>query len=554
MPHAIRAQMAELLGLPLSHVRVLTSNLGGGFGAKGSLRLEPIASMLSRLVHRPVKVALHREEEFVTVTKHASTITIKSGVTEDGQLMAREVTAFYDTGAYADVGPMVARNAGCAIVGPYRIPHVSVDSYAVWTNVVPAGAFRGFGAAQGAWAYERHTDMIAERVGMSPVELRRKNLLRNGDVYVTGETVADMHFDGLLDDVVASLSRSNPPDDDSGRPAEGNIRRGRAFATAMKATITPSTSTAGLILHEDGSLSVLTSSVDLGQGVKTVLAQIAAEALEVPYESVSVSEPDTDLTPYDQQTSSSRSTFSMGNAVIRAADDVRRQLLEMAADRLEAAAEDLEVSRGGVQVRGAPAKRVEYSELLSWSRRGNVQGSGSFVTEGGVDPDTGQGVASVHWHHGAAGCEIEVDTETGKIDVVALAAAVYAGRVVNPTLAELQVEGSVAFGLGQALFEQIALEYGQVVNANLSDYMIPSFEDMPGSLTVSLLEGEDGGEIHGVGETSLPPVSPAIANAVFDAVGVDLTELPLTAERVLRGIELASAGGVVTSPSSEVEA
>ncbi|MPZ52402.1 MAG: molybdopterin-dependent oxidoreductase [Acidimicrobiia bacterium] len=546
MPHAIRAQMAELTGLPLSRVRVLTTNLGGGFGAKGSLRLEPIASMLSRASQRPVKIALERDEDFVTVTKHASTVTIKSGVASNGQLLAREVSAFYNTGAYADVGPMVARNAGTAIVGPYRIPHVNVDSYSVWTNLVPAGAFRGFGAAQGGWAYERHTDMIAERIGMDPVEFRRMNLLKDGDVYVTGETVADMHFDELLDEVVESLPS---PESSAGQELDEIIRRGRAFATTMKATITPSTSTAGLILNEDGSLNVLTSSVDLGQGVKTVLAQIAAESLEIPYESVRVSQPDTDLTPYDQQTNSSRSTFSMGNAVMRAAEDVKAQLLEMAADLLEASVDDLQIHQGGVAVRGAPTERAGYGELLRARQLGNVQGAGSFVTEGGVDPNTGQGVASVHWHHGAVACEVEVDVETGKTDVVGISAAVFAGKVINPRLAELQVEGSVLFGLGQALFEEVVYEHGQVLNANLSDYMIPSFEDMPGRFQVSLLEEEGHGEIHGIGETALPPVSPAIANAIYDAVGVQIGDLPLTAESVLRQLESLPPASETVVPS-----
>lgn len=547
MPFAIRAQLAELLGLPLSRVRVLTSNLGGGFGSKGGLRLEPIASILARAAGRPVKITLGREEEFVTVTKHPATVRIKTGVSTDGVLLAREVTAHFNTGAYADVGPMVARNAGSAMAGPYRIPHVSIDSYAVWTNLVPAGAFRGFGVSQGAWAYESQTDMIAQRLGIDPLEFRRKNLLRSGDTYGTGEVVADLHFDSLLDQVVGALGPPSVPAPSSPASVAGDgrhTRRGTAITTTMKATITPSTSTAAMKLNDDGSLNVLTSSVDLGQGSKTVLAQMAAEALSVPYELVHVSAPDTDLTPYDQQTSSSRTTYSMGNAVVLAAEDIRRQLLELGSERLEAAIEDLELRDGHIHVRGLASESLSYGEMLRTARRGNLQGTGSFITEGGLDPLTGQGIASVHWHHGAAGCEVEVDLETGKIEVLQVAAAVFAGRVINPQLCELQVEGSILFGLGQALYEEMIYDEGVVTNANLSDYMIPSFDDIPLGLHVLLLEEDGAGDVHGVGETCLPPVSPAIANAVFNAIGVRLKELPMTPERILRALRDQSENDV----------
>jgi CO/xanthine dehydrogenase Mo-binding subunit len=350
----------------------------------------------------------------------------------------------------------------------------------------------------------------------------------------------DLHFDELLDAVGDQLDRPQMLT----RPGPAK-RRGKALAALMKATITPSASSASVRLDQDGSVRVLTSSVDLGQGAKTVLAQLTAEALGVDYDRITVSEPDTDLTPYDQQTSSSRTTYSMGTAVVRAAEDVKRQVLDLAAGRLEASVDDLEMEDGEVRIRGVRARAVPVEDLIAGAR-GNLLGSGSFTTEGGLDPETGQGIGSVHWHHGVGGCEIEVDTETGKIDIVRVAASVFAGRVVNPQLCELQVEGSVLFGLGQALFEEIAYEDGQVVNANLSDYMIPSFGDVPGFMDVSLLEDESS-EIHGIGETALPAVSPSIANAVHAAIGVRVDELPLTPERVLRALKArrttANGGG-----------
>ncbi|MBO0713783.1 MAG: xanthine dehydrogenase family protein [Acidimicrobiales bacterium] len=549
MPHTVRAELAELFSLPQTRVRVIVPPVGGGFGAKGSLRLEPVASILSLRSGHPVKMVLRRDEEFVTVTKHPATVRIKTGVSAEGDLLARQVTAYYNTGAYADVGPTVARNAGCALAGPYRIPNVAIDSYCVWTNLVPAGAFRGLGVPQGAFAYESQMDIIARGLGVDPVELRRRNLLREGDVYATGERLFDLHYEELVDEVGSALEWSSPLPAPA-QPAAGGIpgrrrdgrRRGRGIAAVIKATTTPSTSTATARLNPDGSLDILTSSVEMGQGARTVLAQLAAEALHVPYEAVAVSEPDTAATPYDQQTSSSRTTFSMGTAVTRAVAEVRDELLRLAAQLLEASPEDLVTRSGRVEVRGVPTRSCSYAEVVRRSRRGNLLGHGELVTEGGLDLETGQGRGSVHWHHGVSGCEVEVDTETGLVEVRQVAAAVYAGRVVNPRLCELQVEGSTIFGLGLARFEEIVYEDGQVTNPNLSDYRIPSFGDVPARLSVRVLERE-GGEVHGIGETALPPVMPAIANAIEDAVGVRITELPITAEKVLSALSARAAGG-----------
>lgn len=545
MPHAIRIQMAELFNLPASRVRVLTQNIGGGFGSKGSLRLEPITSFLALKAGRPVRITLRREEEFVTVCKHPATMHLKTGVRRDGTLCAREVTCYFNTGAYTDIGPVVARNAGSAMSGPYRTEHVKIDSYTVWTNLVPAGALRGFGVPQAVWAYESQMDMIAERLGLDPVALRRRNVLRDGDVYATGEHLEELHYDELLDRAAASVDW-RPADAwwllretaqraaTTGRPW---LKRGKGISLVIKATITPSTSTSILKLNEDGSLNVLTSSVDVGQGAKTVLAQIAAEAAEIPLERISVSEPDTDNTPYDQQTSSSRTTFSMGGAIVRAAAELKRQLVEIASELLEVSADDVTLRNGAVAVRGAPGRSLSYGELIVRGQRGNLVGHGTFSTQGGLDLETGQGVGSVHWHQGAIGCEVEVDTESGKVSVIQLNPAVYAGKIVNPRLSELQLEGSAFFGLGQALFEEMIYDgTGQVMNRNLSDYMIPSFLDVPAKVDVSLFERGAAGEIHGIGETLLPPVMAAIGNAVYNAIGIRIANLPLTPEKVLRAL------------------
>src|SRR6185437_4529274 len=304
----------------------------------------------------------------------------------------------------------------------------------------------------------------------------------------------------------------------------------KGLSCIIKGTVTPSTSTAGARLNDDGSLDVLTSSVEMGQGVKTALAILAAERLSLPVGMVSVSEPDTSVTPYDQQTSSSRSSFSMGNAVGIAVDEVRRQLLEQAADLLEVAVD------GVVQVVGIPKPALTYGEVIRRSRTGNLLGNGTFATKGGLDPDTGQGIGSVHWHQAAAAAEVEVDLETGRVDLLNYHAGVYAGRIINPVQAELQTEGNVAFGVGQALFEEMIFDHGQLQNGNLGDYMIASIKDMPKQIDLNVLEHPEANEIHGIGETSLPPVMPAIGNAVYRATGVRITDLPITPEKVLRGL------------------
>ena len=539
MPHAIRSQMAELFNLPLARVRVIVETLGGGFGSKGSLRLEPITSFLALKANRPVKIVLKREEEFVTVCKHPATIHIKTGVTKDGTLLARQVNANFNTGAYSDIGPVVARNGGSAMSGPYRIPHVWIDSRAVWTNLVPAGALRGFGVPQAVWAYESQMDMMAERLSLDPTEFRRKNLLRDSDLFATGETLAGMHYDELLNQAAASVNWTARDARWLGAhratDSQTSLRRGKGLALVIKATITPSTSAAALKLNEDGSLNVLTSSVELGQGAKTVLAQIAAEALQVPFAAVSVSDPDTDLTPYDQQTSSSRTTFSMGGAIGKAAEDLRQQLLEKGAELLEAAVNDLVLAECRVVVRGSPGRSLGYGEIVLRSNQGNLIGNGALSTRGGLDLQTGQGIGSVHWHQGAIACEVAVDVETGKVEVLHLSPCVFAGRVVNPRLCELQLEGSAIFGQGQALFEEMVYDdHGQILNRNLGDYNIPSFDDIPRKLNSSTIELQGSHEVHGIGETLLPPVMAAIGNAVYNAVGVRVRDLPLTAEKVLR--------------------
>jgi CO/xanthine dehydrogenase Mo-binding subunit len=530
-PFTVRFQVAETLRLPQSQVRVIACNIGGAFGGKTYPRLEPLVAAASwRVGGRPVRIELDRAEEFYTISRHASVVRLQTGVARDGTFAARKATILWSAGAYADISPRLIKNGGYASIGPYRFDDVWVDSYAVYTNVTPAGGFRGYGVPQVAWAYESQLDEIAAALGLDPLELRRRNLLRDGDLFSTGQVLDDLHYEELLDGVAGRIRWEEP------RSGSGRRARGRGIAITAKGTVTPSTSSATLRLNGDGSLSVFAGTTEIGQGARTSLAQIAAGAALVSFERVRPIHPDTELTPWDQTTSSSRSTMSMGAAIQEAAVELRRQVADLAARLLEVPIEEIEAVPDGV--RAAAGETLSLAELMRRTGAGNLLASGTCRTEGHLDAETGQGVATSALFQGACAAEVEVDLETGRVEVLRLAAGAYAGTVVHPTFAELQTEGNVAFGLGQALFEEMVVTDGQVRNASLADYMIPSFEDLPRELGVLLLEAPDGeGRIHGLGESAVPAIAPAIGNAVFDACGVRVRSLPITPEKVLVALQ-----------------
>jgi CO/xanthine dehydrogenase Mo-binding subunit len=476
-PFNVRSDLARVFGIAPETVRVVCEPMGGSFGGKTFVRLEAIVAALARKAGRPVKAVLERSEEFQTLNRHPAVIRVKLGATADGALVAARIWCWADTGAYADSGPGVVQKMGFAAPGPYRIADVWVDADGVYTHLPPNGAFRGYGQMQSTFARELAVDVLADRLGIDPVELRLRNVLRDGDIYATGETVRDCMYDECL------RAAARAVDWKAGR-------RGKGVALLMKGMQTPSR--AEVVIDADGDgYAVRCGATEMGQGTWRAIALLAAERLGVEVSRVRVEVPDTDVVPYDTRTTSSRTTYVMS----RALDDAVRDL------------------RAGK----------------------NRRGHGVVVIEGGLDPDTGAGVASHHWHQGAAACELRVDEETGRVEVARLHAAIYAGRVVDRAAAELQNEGSMIMGLGSALYESIAFEDGQVTNPNLSDYQIPSFADLPAQLTHELLE-KPGAEIHGLGETALPPVPAAIGNAL-KTLDVEVHELPITPEVVLNALE-----------------
>jgi CO/xanthine dehydrogenase Mo-binding subunit len=520
-PSFVRTEIARLLGWPENKVRVKVPYLGGGFGAKLYIKLEALVTALAMVTRRPVKIALTMEEQFYTLTKHGVTLRIKSGVTKEGRVTGRLCEVWWNGGAYADIGPRVTQKSGFTAPGPYDIENVHIDSYALYTNLPPAGALRGFGIPQLVWAYESHTDMIARALKTDPVEFRRNNLLRNGRPQATGTVMKDAAVDKVLERVAARMDWSKAFD-----RGNGTVRRGHGVAIGFKASISPTTSVAIVNLYADGSCALYSSTVDMGQGSDTAMAQIVSEVLGIPIEVITVVHPDTDVTPYDMATLGSRSTYHMGNAVRRAAEDARDKLMAMAREV-------------GLSAETTPIPDVFRKKY--GMQAGNIVGTGSFIpTYTPTDHDTGQSDnVTPFWMVGATGAEVEVDTETGQVRVARLVNVADVGTPINPRIVETQLSGAAIMQLGFTMSEQMTFNAGQCTNASLAAYKIPGLLDIPVAVENEAVDSmEHGGPFgaKGVGETGTFGVSPAIANAIEDAVGVRLTSLPLTAEAVYRAL------------------
>jgi CO/xanthine dehydrogenase Mo-binding subunit len=544
-PSPLQEQLAKIFKLSLNRVRVIVPPVGGGYGGKNHARIEPVVALLARKAGRPVTWLLTREEVFLTGRRFGAVVKIKTGFKRDGRLWARKVDAYYDMGAYALSGPANTKNASIIAGGPYNVPHRDYTTYAVYTNLPPAGPFRGVGASHVCWAYESEMDEIARRTGIDPLELRLKNLIQEGERFITGETMTSVGISECLKRTASAIGwRSNQEQ----TKKTGTLVLGKGLAVAIKSTSTPSTSAASVRLNADGSAVLLTSSVEIGQGAHTSLAQIVGDTLGLPLERVTVSYPDTDMTPYDKSTSSSRTTFHMGRAAQIAAGQIRDQLLEAGARLLEARVEDLDLKELGVQVKGVPEKRLTFPQLfraIIGDTSGSLFGHHTLHTEGGVDSKTGHGKGSSFWFYSAAGAQVEVDIETGKVRVIKVSAAVDVGKAIHPKQCELQNEGSALAGLGSALFEEMRFDNGQPINATFLDYLLPSMHDHPGEFAALSIEtphpdGPFGAK--GMGEAALPPIAPAIGNAIANALnGVRVRELPMKPEKIFAAVQAAKA-------------
>src|ERR1700726_500344 len=525
-PSFVRTEIARLFGWPENRVRVKVPHLGGGFGAKVYVKLEALVAALAMLVRRPVKIALTMEEQFYMITKHPTTFRIKSGVDQDGKVVARACEVFRNGGAYADIGPRGTQKSGFTAPGPYDIDNIGIDSYSLYTNRTPSGALRGFGIPQLVWAYESHTDLIARELGIDPVEFRRKNILHEGRPQASGTAMKDAAIAEVLEAIAARMGWSAPFD-----RGIGTIRRGRGVAIGFKASISPTTSVAIVNVSADGSTTLYTSTVDMGQGSDTAFAQMVAEVLDLDSEDVRIVHPDTDVTPYDMGTLGSRSLFHMGNAVRLAAEDARGKLRALAAE-------------AGLP-EGTNYPPAEIFKKRYGMQAGNVIGAASFVpTYKSPDAQTGlSDNVTPFWMIGGSGVEVEVDTETGDVRVTKLVNAADCGKPINPGVARTQLSGAAIMQLGFTLSEDMKLDGDQVTNASLADYKIPGIRDIPPMENVLVEAEQHSGPFgaKGLGESGTFGVSPAIANAIHDAVGVRITSLPITAEAVLRALR-AQAG------------
>jgi CO/xanthine dehydrogenase Mo-binding subunit len=534
-PFPVRQELARIFGLPFSAVRVIVPYVGGGYGAKSGVKTEGIAACLSRLCGRPVRLAFGAEESFKTICQPRAKMTLKTGVKRDGTFVARRCEIYLNGGAYANSGPSVTEKAGYRAHGPYRIPHLLTNAYSIYTNTVPGGAFRGFGGPQVAFAYETHIDMIAQRMGIDPFEIRMKNLLDQGESFSSGDTPIDCDLKAGLKQVAQAIgwgSRSNVHHDD------GPKRRGIGIATAMKdGGGTNKPANASVKIFNDGSVLLSTGSVEVGQGMRTAFLQVVAEELSVPTQHVRVAALDTHYTPFDKGTNASSATSIMGQAVLKAARDARTQFLDAAAAVLKAPVGDVRLDNGMAIY---AEQRLSFREVMQRQFKeseGEIWGRGYFKI--GKDNNVPLGYPSPFWEIGFGAAEVEVDLETGTVQVLRYVSLTDAGKMINPLQCQAQDEGAAVFGLGQALFEDLAYQGGQLVNGNLVDYRLPRFSDLPPMFSTFIMEGGGGPGPYGakgMGEGGILPVAPAIGNALFAAVGTRLHRVPLTPDAVWKAM------------------
>lgn len=535
--------LAIALGWPVHRVRVVTPYIGGGFGAKHGLKVEPpVVALALKSNGRPVKLVMSREEVLTAAgVRGAVTVKLRTGVKRDGTIVARKAEVIWDTGAYADVGPLLCRNGSYSATGPYRIPNQWIDGYCVYTNKVVTSAFRSYGIMEMSFAYESHMDEIARGLEIDPVEFRKRNLLRDGDETATGERPQAVGLIPTLKACADEMGWDKPK-------AKGS---GRAIVTTAKSSVAPSGSSAVIQMNDDGTLNVLCSTTEMGQGSRTVMSQLAAEAVGARFEDVKLIASDTAVTPPDRSTSSSRSTFNMGNAIVRAGTDAREQILDKAAELLEVSRDQLEVRDSAILVRGNSNRYCSFKQIAGvrpGSPHGPIVGRGSYVPPNTTpfDLETGQGRRiTAFWLYSSQGVELSVDTDTGKVTLHRVVSAHDTGRTLNLASCEGQVEGGVAIGCSSALFEELVLnDDGKVVNDALGPYRIASSCDIPPITPVMVEvphpEGPYGAK--GIGEGPTTGIAAAVANAIEDAIGVRIRDLPITPEKILRALGKLPAG------------
>ncbi|MSO70310.1 MAG: xanthine dehydrogenase family protein molybdopterin-binding subunit [Alphaproteobacteria bacterium] len=541
-----QANLHECLGLPMTKIRCIAPRVGGGFGGKSEATVEPIAVLLAKKGRAPVRLVLSRNQDMTAMrTRHPGWIRLKTGATKDGRLVARDCELWFDGGAYADDSPAVMNFALYFVRGPYEIPNVHCEGYAVYTNRMRAGAFRGFGNPQMTFATESQMDALAAKLRLDPIELRIKNALPNGARWFGGQAVTESTLVEALE-----TARTRAGWDKPMPPAPPGKRRGRGVAAMAHSSAFLSTG-AIVRLQNDGTIAVQVGAVDIGQGSDTALSQMAASAFQLPVEQINLATPDTDSAPYNSGTNASRVTFMVGKAVGEAAFKARDQIIEHAAAMLGVKRDEVSLAPGGrVVVTGGSRHNAEvsFADVAArsiWAVGGPVIGSSAVMASHAMD----QGHTKMSgwlsfeavgiYTFGAQIVEVEIDEVTGAVEVTRAVCVHDVGRAINPCATVGQIEGGFAQGMGYGLCEEMVFEDGRLANPSFMDYKIPSALEVPKTIECVLIEKPEASHpfgARGIGEPPLVGAAAAIANAVADAIGKPLTRLPLTPERVLRAL------------------
>lgn len=538
-PFVLRNDVARIFGRSPQSVRVHASYVGGGFGGKSYCKMEPLVVLLAMKARRPVRLCLSMDESILTLTKHAGELILTTGVTADGRLTARKSEIRLDAGAYSDASAMTALKAGYRITGPYRWDAVATRACAVRTTSVPAGSFRGFGGTQASYASESQIDMIARRLGVDPLEFRRRNLLQPGEPFQPGDSPIDSDLAEGLDEVVTRLGYRSVR-----RSVQGPLARGMGLAIGLKdGGGTGNHATALIKILPSGRAIVHTATVEIGQGAVTALCRIAATALDLPLDWVRYGAIDTDHTPLNNGTHVSCGTTVTGAAVARAAEDARKQVLDFAAEQLGCAADSLTLRRWSV-LRG----NVEHALEPMIAR--HFGGAGfEFIGRGHYkvlyDPKAPLNSVNLFWIPNWVGAEVEVDRETGYVRVLQLVVGADAGRSLNAQACRGQIEGAALQAYGQSLFEEVRYAGAEPANATPLRYRVPLVGDLPArfvSFTAEHGQGPGPFGVKGIGESGMLGIAAAIANAIEDAVGVRVTDMPFTPERVLAALDKRDSG------------
>jgi CO/xanthine dehydrogenase Mo-binding subunit len=534
-PYLLQRLMAKLLGMPLAKVRVYAPDPGGGFGGKQNIKLEPLVALMALETGRPVRLVLTLDESFQASRRVSAEVSVRSGFDRDGHVVFQDIRSDYMLGAYADIAERVVAKSQYTAAGPYKVPNVRITARSILSNTTPACAFRGFGTPQINWAVEGNMDAGARALGIDRAEIRLRNLATRGEEVVPGDTPADGLWPETVKAAMEAIGWDTPL-------AAG---RGRGIAVGIKSSATTGLSYSTVRLLVDGSVLVFAGTSDMGQGARTIFAQIVATEMGTTMERVSVVMGDTAVVPYDQQTSASRSTVFMGNAILRACRDIQAQVQAMAA-RLESVPESqIVVDRGVVSLPDRDVPIIDIVRAGLGKLGGELIGNGVYRKE--VQPDHPLGGSPAFYEFNCTAVELSVDEETGHITIHDHVIVGDTGKSLNPAQVAGQDEGAAIMGLGHTLMEHMILdEGGRIRNLGAIDYRIPTSMDLPLHMRSAAIENEDGPGPYGskgVSEGGLLSVQSAVGSAVADATGVVIRQLPLTPEHVWRSIRVARQSG-----------